>query len=468
MTAWLLTWFWQGVALAVSLSLALHLLPRVNAATRYVLWWGAFAALIFLGWQSLPSFVAAPFTSAAAAGASSRSLVTIQVQPLPSAVLSLIGMLWVSVALFRLLRIFPELNALYRLKDECVSFPHRVEDQLPLWLEKGGRRARLALCDRLPGPAVLGLHAPCIAMPSSLIRELSAGDLDQIILHEDGHIQRRDDWMRLFQALLEAAMWMHPATLLIGRELNLEREVACDDWVIARTGSPKDYARCLSRVAEHRRSRITPDFVQALFGGKRDLFRRLDRLLDTRRNVGRRASLFVAAAGVLVIAASAVQLGAFPIVSDGDVRLEMNTAYREADETVRLKADTTGETVLLKADTTDVAVSLKPETAKAARPRRSARSSPDGGAPIASVNEDVAPIADGGTPAETRVIESSKAFPGVYQIVNRTPRPAAAPLITPWGAAANAGVGMGAAARKAGVGLASRFTKAGTAIAHSF
>ena len=54
MTASLLTWLWQGVALAVVLSIALHLLPRVNAATRYMLWWGAFAALIALGWQALP------------------------------------------------------------------------------------------------------------------------------------------------------------------------------------------------------------------------------------------------------------------------------------------------------------------------------------------------------------------------------------------------------------------------------
>ena len=260
MTAWLLTWLWQGVALAVSLSIALRLLPRVNAATRYVLWWGAFGALIFLGWQSWPHVaIAGSVGSAANAVASSApalapAIPVITVQPLPPWALSLISMLWASVALFRLLQIVPGLNALYRLKDECRPFPRGVEEQLPLWLEAKGRRVRLMLCDRVPGAAVLGFHEPYIAIPSSLVGDLSAADLDQIILHEYGHVQRRDDWMRLLQALLESALWLHPAAFLIGRELNLEREVACDDWVIARTGSPKNYASCLSRVARSSRS----------------------------------------------------------------------------------------------------------------------------------------------------------------------------------------------------------------------
>ena len=140
------------------------------------------------------------------------------------------------------------------------------------------------LCDRLPGAAVLGLHEPYIAVPSSLLQVLSAADLDQVILHEYGHVQRRDDWMRLLQGLVQSALWIHPAAFLIGRELDLEREVACDDWVIARTGAPRDYAGCLSRVAESRRGRVMPAFAPALFGGRRDLIRRVDRLLDSRRN----------------------------------------------------------------------------------------------------------------------------------------------------------------------------------------
>jgi len=54
MTAWLVAWLWQGTALAVGLSIALHLLPQVNAATRYLLWWGALVTLVWFGWDVLP------------------------------------------------------------------------------------------------------------------------------------------------------------------------------------------------------------------------------------------------------------------------------------------------------------------------------------------------------------------------------------------------------------------------------
>ena len=36
----------------------------------------------------------------------------------------------------------------------------------------------------------------------------------------------------------------------VSRVLNREREMACDEWVVARTGLPKAYARCLARAAE--------------------------------------------------------------------------------------------------------------------------------------------------------------------------------------------------------------------------
>ena len=54
MTAWLLTWLWQGSALAAGVAMALACAPRVNAATRHLIWWGSLAALACLGWASSP------------------------------------------------------------------------------------------------------------------------------------------------------------------------------------------------------------------------------------------------------------------------------------------------------------------------------------------------------------------------------------------------------------------------------
>ena len=70
------------------------------------------------------------------------------------------------------------------------------------------------ICDAVPGATVLGFHRPCIAIPPSLVEALTIDELDQVILHEYAHVQRRDDWSRLAQTLLLSVLWIHPAALV--------------------------------------------------------------------------------------------------------------------------------------------------------------------------------------------------------------------------------------------------------------
>ena len=128
------------------------------------------------------------------------------------------------------------------------------------------------ICDELPGATVLGLQRPVHRSAARALEALTIGELDQVILHEHAHVQRRDDWLRLVQTLLLSALWVHPAALFVSRALNREREMACDEWVVARTGSPKAYARCLARAAEVRgRMKAQSALVPALFGTRHDL-----------------------------------------------------------------------------------------------------------------------------------------------------------------------------------------------------
>ena len=59
MTAWLMTWLWQGSALAAGVALVLRCAPGLNAATRHLVWCGALLGLAWLGWGSSPAPIAA-------------------------------------------------------------------------------------------------------------------------------------------------------------------------------------------------------------------------------------------------------------------------------------------------------------------------------------------------------------------------------------------------------------------------
>lgn len=323
MTAWLLTWFWQGVVLALGVAVVLKGARRLNAATKHLIWCGALAALGWLGWSALPgvSVTALKGCATAVVGTGATGLVAaggtglqpclaaaepvLYVPSAPDTILSILLGIWAAVALVNLVRLLPGLHAVYALRDRCRPMPSDVESQLPLWLEarERGRRADLMICDAVPGATVLGLQRPSIAVPSSLVEALTPDELDQVVLHEHAHVQRRDDWLRLAEQLVMSVMCVHPAALFIARQLNREREMACDEWVVDRTGLPKAYARCLAHAAEVR-NRIggRAVLIPALLGGRHELLRRVDRLLAINKKTGGPLSLTHAAAAVCAIA----------------------------------------------------------------------------------------------------------------------------------------------------------------------
>lgn len=302
MIAWLVTWLWQGLALVASVSLVLRLGRRLDAGTRYVCWCAGLVMLLWLGWP-------VPFDAGAVSAvpppegaAASRALVTLPA--LPVTVVLAIGAAWLLAAALGLTRLCGLGYRLWRLKGSCEPFPRARENRLVLWCRERarGRRARLMLSDAVPGPTVLGLVRPCIVVPRRLVDRLGDEDLDRVALHELAHVRRWDDWARLMQSVVEIVAGFHPAVWWAGRALSLEREVACDQWVVARSGAPRPYARCLHRVAvleSRTRSRLLPAFV----GRRSDLVRRVDRLLEPGRGRLRRGGrLSLMAAGVLAVA----------------------------------------------------------------------------------------------------------------------------------------------------------------------
>jgi beta-lactamase regulating signal transducer with metallopeptidase domain len=337
MTSWLIAWLWQGTALALGISASFRLLPRVNATTRYLIWWCAAGVLAWLGWSWSPHI--SPLASVLAnADAQTTAPSLFEIAPMPEWLMTSVMMLWATVALFKLLRVLSGLHALYRFRDSCGPVLQTIEARLPLWLDakKHGRPVQLMICDSLPNAAVLGLHQPYIALPSRLLAMASADELDQIVLHEYGHVQRWDDWTRLAQALFDAALWMHPAARWIGSALNLEREVACDDWVVSRTRAARAYAGCLSRVAQHNQVPVSPRLAPALFGKTPDVLLRVDRLLNPRRNANRRLSLTTAAAGICLISVSAAHLRALPLVGEFSAGLSIPDPPRLVAAAIRV------------------------------------------------------------------------------------------------------------------------------------
>jgi hypothetical protein len=199
---------------------------------------------------------------------------------------------WLCVALVLLARVAYSCVGVWRLKRHSTPLPPGYQRRLDAWRRAYGLRrpVRIGGVERLATPVAVGLRRPMILTPVSLLDHLTEEEFAQVMLHELAHVQRRDDWTNLFQKLAQALLFFHPAVYWIARQMEQEREMACDDWVVALTRRPKDYAACLARLVElNVRSRgalVAPGMAVR----KERVFERVRRLLDQGRLVTARLS----------------------------------------------------------------------------------------------------------------------------------------------------------------------------------
>ncbi len=116
----------------------------------------------------------------------------------------------------------------------------------------------VAWCERVAVPTVVGLLKPTILLPLSLSSGLSPEQVEMLLLHELAHLRRHDHWVNLAQWIVETAMFFHPAVWWVSRRIRAEREIACDDRVLAAGVDATPYADSLLRMAELSRLATTP------------------------------------------------------------------------------------------------------------------------------------------------------------------------------------------------------------------
>jgi beta-lactamase regulating signal transducer with metallopeptidase domain len=97
-------------------------------------------------------------------------------------------------------------------------------------------------------PMTFGTWAPSIVMPA-VADTWPDERRTAVLLHELAHVARLDCLTQLMASAACAMYWFHPASWWVARRLRVERELACDDRVIAAGTEPRDYAGHLLEIA---------------------------------------------------------------------------------------------------------------------------------------------------------------------------------------------------------------------------
>lgn len=107
---------------------------------------------------------------------------------------------------------------------------------------------RLLCSERTLMPIVCGIWHPVVILPA--VAETWAKDRCRVVLlHELTHIARRDCLTQILGQLACIFYWFNPFIWLAAHRLRVEREQACDEFVLSIGTKPSDYAHHLLEIA---------------------------------------------------------------------------------------------------------------------------------------------------------------------------------------------------------------------------
>jgi beta-lactamase regulating signal transducer with metallopeptidase domain len=311
----LFAWLWQGLVVAALTGIVLRAMPRLNAATRHLAWWVALIAVLSI--PLLLTGTSADIVPGPILASASYSVQAALVLTAPDWVASLVVMTWAAAAAFGVVRIARGCKALRALRRTSIPFDPAREARLPLWCHAGrcaSRRVQLRLSHDLAGACAMGFRRPVILIGRRLADALDDLALDQIVMHEQAHLARCDDWLQLLQAGIRTLCGLHPAVWWLSRSIDLDREAACDDAVVARTGETHRYTAALLDAAATAGSPVLA-MAPGATARPSALRVRVARLLDPRRAGGARPRRLATLALVFPLGATAASPHLAPLVT---------------------------------------------------------------------------------------------------------------------------------------------------------
>lgn len=165
-------------------------------------------------------------------------------------------------------------------------------------------------------PCVVGTWAPRVILPETVVTEASRERLEHVLAHELAHLRRGDLWTNWLLLATRALHWFNPIAWWAIREMQAEREAACDEIALAalQTTDRATYADTLVELAaSFSSSGIVPGMV-GLFASKSRLQARVERLLRTPASPLRASIAFVilAAIGLVGLTDALPQVDAQP------------------------------------------------------------------------------------------------------------------------------------------------------------
>lgn len=195
----------------------------------------------------------------------------------------------------------------------------------------------VSFSEQVNSPVITGLFHPVLLLPTGAM-SWSSETLKMVMLHELGHVQRRDLWTNLAGQIACALHWFNPFVWILRKRLTNECEYACDAHVISCGAHPANYINALCDVAEfcqgtqmlNSRKGHGLAFSAALsMANKASLRNRVENLVEKKQGASKLNSLMVMTT-LIVSTCAALAINLVRPDAERDIQSEILVSSNEA------------------------------------------------------------------------------------------------------------------------------------------
>jgi uncharacterized protein (TIGR03435 family) len=279
----LLHFAWQGSLIALEAAVALRLLRRAAAQTRYVVACVALVAMAAspvvtarmlsrpVGTESSVAMIrrvplrASTFTVPVPPGSrvrlSRRDVFIARATPSRlDALLPFVVSLWLVGAVALLLRLAGGWWRVHRLyQGSLIAAASRWQNASDRMAARLGLSRDVHVVDSslIDTPVVFGWLRPVVLLPVASVTQLSPAQVQAILAHELAHVRRHDYIVNVLQTVVETLLFYHPAVWWVSARIRAEREHCCDDVAVQACGDAIGYAEALTELDRWRAGHTT-------------------------------------------------------------------------------------------------------------------------------------------------------------------------------------------------------------------
>lgn len=188
----------------------------------------------------------------------------------------------------------------------------------------------------ITSPVLIGIFRPRLIIPASA-KQWSEEEFELIIMHEFHHYKSKDIFFKAFMTIVCCINWFNPAVYLMKRQFFYDIELACDEKVLMHRNKEEReaYARIMLSFAG--RKREASAFSTGFGESKKQMKKRIDHVMDTKKKKKGIFSIIITA-GIILTMSVLVSCGYEPedsaekeIVSDASRQEEPETGQGDYD-----------------------------------------------------------------------------------------------------------------------------------------